>query len=212
MYFSDNLFRSTVNHGGGQLEKDGKFDYWNPSSLNAGNYWVPTPIGSITDYPGRSTVTYTFQNSVVTSMAYGTADPPYVQFSPAATVSVAGLVTSFTVPPNAASGTVLFTVPAGSARSVTFAETTASANFNSRIWSMAGNATAIRSVVNYNNAGWYLDKEGTYSAPYFADSNTPGNANYFKNTTLTLNPGNYLVHLVGTRFRYFGYTGTITIT
>jgi hypothetical protein len=120
-----------------------------------------------------------------------------VQFTPAAQVSTVGLVTSFTVYANATKGQVLFTVPAGSARSVTIAFTAGGAS-----WDLTtGGVNALRSIVNYNNAGWALDKVGTYSAPY----------PYGTTKTLTLNPGDYIVDLRQSRFGG-GYTGTITIT
>jgi hypothetical protein len=121
----------------------------------------------------------------------------YVQFTPAVQFSVSGLVTSFTVYANANSGKVFFTVPAGSARSVTIAFTAGGSG-----WDLStGGINALRSIVNYNNSGWVLDKFGTYSAPY----------PYGTTKTLTMNPGSYIIDLRASRFST-GYTGTITIT
>ena len=208
--------RSLVNNGGGELDKDGKYNYGSypslPSSLNAGTYFVNTPNNNDSAYPTNHTLTLTFTNSVLTSANPSPFNTSYVQFTPAAQVSVSGLVTSFTVYANAESGKVFFTVPAGSARSVTFADTRSSGYSGDRIWDLSnGGVGCIRSIVNYGNAGWYLDKAGTYSSQYNAGSNTPGNANYWKNMTMTLNPGDYIVDLRMSRYSG-GYTGTITIT
>lgn len=196
-YFSNNWFRSAVNNGGGQLDKDGNYNYDNPTSLNAGDYWVPTPNNTDAYYPGGSTLTYTFANPVLVSASPRPNKTGYAQFTPAAQVSVNGLVTSFTIYDNASAGKVFFTVPAGSARSVTIAF-----GGGANGWDLTtGGINALRSIVNYNNAGWSLDKFGTYSAPY----------PYGATKTLTMNPGDYIVDLRQSRFGG-GYTGTITIT
>jgi hypothetical protein len=202
--FSTNYYtfriRSLTNNGGGTLDKDGKFNYDNPSSLNAGSYWITTPNSGDSNYPSNHTVTIQFANAVLTSAAPVPFVTPYVQFTPAAQVSVSGLTTNFTVYANAEAGKVFFTVPAGSARSVTIAFTNRFANNTG--WDLTnGGVGALRSIVNYNNAGWTLDKGGTYSAPY----------PYGASKTLTMNPGDYIVDLLGSR-SIGGYTGTITIT
>jgi hypothetical protein len=208
-----NAYWSATNLGGGVLEKDGSYVYNAPASLNAGTYWVYTPGNNINNYPTNHTLTVQFANSVLTSAAPVPNGTDYVQFTPAVQVSAVGLVTSFTVYANASSGKVLFTVPAGSARSVTFADTRATGYLYNRIWDLSsGGVGCIRSIANYGNSGWYLDKAGTYSSPYNASSNTPGNANYWKNITMTLNPGDYIVDLRQPRYGGGGYTGTITIT
>jgi len=195
-----NAYWSATNLGGGVLEKDGSYVYNAPASLNAGTYWVYTPGNNVSDYPTNHTLTIQFANSVLTSAAPFPNGTDYVQFTPAAQVSVSGLVTSFTIYANANSGKVFFTVPAGSARSVTIA-------FIERIgnnfgWDLSGSGRyALRSIINYNNSGWFLDKSGTYSAPL----------PYGLTKTLTLNPGDYIVDLRG-GFSSGGYTGTITIT
>jgi hypothetical protein len=194
------FFRSVTNHGGGQLDKDGLFNYDNPSSLNAGTYYVSVPGGNFNNYPSSSTATYTFANSVLASAKPFPDGTDFANFDPAANVSVSGLVTSFTVYANAQAGKVFFTVPAGSARSVTIAFINRRGNNTG--WDLTtGGVNALRSIVNYNNSGWTLDKNGTYSAPY----------PYGLTKTLTMNPGDYIVDLRGSRYSG-GYTGTITIT
>jgi hypothetical protein len=190
-----------VNNGSGELDKDGKYNYGSypylPTSLNAGNYFVNVPDSTDSDYLSNRSLTLTFANNVLTNAEPSPYVTSYVQFTPAVNVSVNGLVTSFTVYANAEAGKVFFTVPAGSARSVTIAFTAGGAS-----WDLSnGGVNALRSIVNYNNAGWALDKAGTYSAPY----------PYGTTKTLTLNPGDYIVDLRGSRFAG-GYTGTITIT
>ena len=193
-----------MNNGGAELDKDGKYNYGSypslPSSLNAGTYFVNTPYGTDSNYPTNHTLTLTFANSVLTSAEPTPNVTSYVQFTPAVQVGVNGLVTSFTAYANAESGKVFFTVPAGSARSVTIVFTaTLGANTG---WDLStGGVNALRSIVNYNNAGWALDKFGTYSAPY----------PYGMTKTLTMNPGDYIIDLRGSRYSG-GYTGTITIT
>lgn len=200
-YWASDYYWSTVNYGGGSLEKDGTYIYYQPSSLNAGSYWILTPSNSDADYPNRHTVTVAFANPVLTSAKPRPNVTDFVQFTPAVQVNTSGLVTSFTVYANANSGQVFFTVPAGSARSVTIAFTsTLGANVTG--WDLInGGVNAIRSIVNYNNSGWVLDKIGTYSAPY----------PYGMTKTLTMNPGDYIVDLRQSRYGG-GYTGTITIT
>ena len=199
--------RSAAQHGGGTLDKSGYYEYGSsptylPSSLNAGSYWITTPNSRDGNYPSDHTVTVQFANSVLTSAKPRPNVTDFVQFTPAAQVSASGLVTSFTVYANANSGKVFFTVPAGSARSVTIAFTaTLGANTG---WDLSnGGVNALHSVVNYNNSGWSLDKSGLYSAPY----------PYGMTKTLTMNPGDYSVDLRRADGGSLGgYTGTITIT
>jgi len=213
----------SYSNNGGDLDKDGWYNYGNypslPASLNAGSYWVNNPV--------NGTITLQFANSVLTSAKPRDIYTDYTQSTPAAQVSVSGLVTSFTVAPNALPGKVFFTVPAGSARSVTFTDTRvaythpisrhyiAISNTN-RIYDLSEDRGIIRSVVNYSNAGWYLDNLGTYSSPYTGNSNSTSSSDYFKTKTMTLNPGDYIVDLRAgydsTGYPGTGYTGTITIT
>jgi hypothetical protein len=161
---------------------------------------VSVPGGNFNNYPSSSTATYTFANSVLASAKPFPDGTDFANFDPAANVSVSGLVTSFTVYANAHAGKVFFTVPAGSARSVTIAFINRRGNNTG--WDLTtGGVNALRSIVNYNNSGWTLDKNGTYSAPY----------PYGLTKTLTMNPGDYIVDLRGSRYSG-GYTGTITIT
>jgi hypothetical protein len=187
------------------LDKAGWYEYGSyptffPSSLNAGSYWITTPNSRDSNYPSDHTVTVQFANSVLTSAKPRPFVTDYVQFTPAVQVSVSGLVTSFTVYANANAGKIFFTVPAGSARSVTIAFIDRFSSYTG--WDLTtGGVNPLRSIVNYNNAGWTLDKFGTYSAPY----------PYGASKTLTMNPGDYIVDLLSSRY-IGGYTGTITIT
>jgi hypothetical protein len=232
--YSNSYYRPRIrsySNNGGDLDKDGWYNYGNwpslPTSLNAGSYWVDAPVTGDGGYPTAHTITLQFANSVLTSAKPRDIYTDYTQSTPAAQVSVSGLVTSFTVAPNAQPGKVFFTVPAGSARSVTFADTRvaythpisthyiAISNVN-RIYDLDENRGIIRSVVNYSNSGWYLDGTGTYSSPYTGNSNTINSSDYFKTKTMTLNPGDYIVDLRAgydsTGYPGTGYTGTITIT
>jgi hypothetical protein len=206
--YAANEFWSPEQYGGGVLYQ-GFYYYTNPSSLNAGTYRVKPPADYSTSlYPSAFTATYTFENPVLSAFSViyqpiltsGTVLGEVANFTPAASVSVSGSVTTFKTFCNANAGKVFFTVPAGGARSVTFSHTDQSQSF----WDLT--AGPLRSSVSYGNADWFLDKFGTYSAPGPYSTSAK---------TLTLNPGNYWIDIKQSGNIYGigeGYRGTITIT